>query len=175
MNALCCDTVDDFCFFCLCKVRLHLTTHLSDFLTSVMSPNILKSSSYLFPSPQPCCTSTNGPWPKEKKQQPSNGQSVKLTRLASLSEEQASLPFEGRIGWGSCKLPNKLSAHHCTVLEISVFPVYLDHISAFDADPSPGWVTSWNSACILHFESWWTDTRHTQKPRRHLHSWIRHI
>lgn len=47
---------------------------------------------------------------KKKQKNPSNDQSVKLTRPASLSEGQAFWLFEGRIGWGSCKLPNNLSA-----------------------------------------------------------------
>lgn len=75
---------------------------------------------------------------KKQQKQPSNDQSVKVTRLTSLSERQAFWLFEGRIGWGSCKLPNNLSAQHCTVLDITMFPVYLDHTATFDADPSPG-------------------------------------
>lgn len=66
-----------------------------------------------------------------KKKTNSNDQSVKLTRLASLSGGQAFWLFEGRIGWGSCKLPNNLLAQHCTVLDITVFQVYLDHTEAF--------------------------------------------
>lgn len=74
----------------------------------------------------------------KQQKKPSNDQSVKLTRPASLSEGQAFWLFEGRIGWGSCKLPNNLSAQLRTVLDITMFHVYLDHTEAFDADPSPG-------------------------------------
>lgn len=70
--------------------------------------------------------------------------------------------FEGRIGWGSCKLPNNLPAQHHTVLNITMSPVYLDHRAAFDGDPSPGWVTSWNSALLLHYKSCSTDLSHKQ-------------
>lgn len=66
-----------------------------------------------------------------KKKTNSNDQSVKLTRLASLSGGQAFWLFEGRIGWGSCKLPNNLSAQHCAVLDITMFQVYLDHTGVF--------------------------------------------
>lgn len=52
-----------------------------------------------------------------------------FTGLASLLEGQAFWLFEGRIGWGSCKLPNNLSARRSTVLDIIMFPVYLDHIA----------------------------------------------
>lgn len=44
--------------------------------------------------------------------------------------------FEGRIGWGSCKLPNSLFTQHRTGLDITELPVYSDQTAAFDADPS---------------------------------------
>lgn len=86
---------------------------------------------------------------KKSKNTPSNVQSEKLTGLASLSEGQAFWVFEGRIGRGSCKLPNNLSAL-CAALDITVFQVYLDHTEAFDADPSPGWITSWKKALLCY-------------------------
>lgn len=65
----------------------------------------------------------------KKNSQNFQDQSVGLTGLASLLEGQAFWLFEGRIGWGSCKLPNNLSARRSTVLDIIMFPVYLDHIA----------------------------------------------
>lgn len=110
----------------------------------------ISQSSYLFCSPRLCCTSTNGPWPTEKANKPWSDQSVKLSRLASLSGGQAFWLFEGRIGLGSCKLPNNLSAQRCTALGITVFQVYLDHTQRFDAGPSLGWITSWKKVLLCY-------------------------
>lgn len=99
-----------------------------------------------------------------KKKTNSNDQSVKLTRLASLSGGQAFWFFEGRIGWGSCKLPNNFSAQHCTVLNITVFQVYLDHTGAFWCRSFP-WLSHIlkKSALVLRYESCWIYITHKQE------------
>lgn len=103
---------------------------------------------------------------QEEKKKPSNDQSEQLIRLASVCEGQAFWLFEGRIGWGSCKLPNNPSARRCTALDVTMFPVYLDHAAAFDADPSPDWVTSWNSALVI--QSWYQAHANTRAEIRRI-------
>lgn len=101
-------------------------------------PNILKSCSSFISTLLHIYKWTVTKTNIQTTKKPSNDQSVKLMRPTSLSEGQTFWLFEGRIGWGSCKLPNNLSAQLCTVLDITMFHVYLDHTEAFDVDPSPG-------------------------------------
>lgn len=87
---------------------------------------------------------------RKKKEKSWNDQSGELKRFASLPVGQSSWLFEGRIGWGSCKVPNNLSAQRCPGLDITKFLVYWDHTAAFDADPSSGWATSWKRVSFCY-------------------------
>lgn len=135
-----CDHVDPYIlilftlFYCPCKVMCHPTVHLSDFLIVTKYPKVK-----LLSVPLSSTLLHNYKWTvtknKKKKTQKNTtkDQSVKLTRLASSSEGQAFWLFEGRMGWCSCKLPKNLS-QHCTVPDITIFPVLSCHTAAFDAD-----------------------------------------
>lgn len=78
------------------------------------------------------------------KQKHSHRLTVKFRRLTSLYKGQAFWLFEGRIGLGSFKLTNNISANRSTVPAYHCVPNKSGLHNRVDVDPSPGWVTSWN-------------------------------
>lgn len=77
---------------------------------------------------------------------------VKFRRLTSLYKGQAFWLFEGRIGWGSFKLTNNISANRSTVPAYHCVPIKSGSHNRVDVDPSPGWVTSWNKCSCATIE-----------------------